>query len=31
MKKLMFILFFGLLFAQQFAIGGIPIQIKKNK
>lgn len=30
MKKLMFILFFGLLFAQQFAIGGIPIQIKKT-
>lgn len=30
MKKVLFFLFFGLLFSQQFAIGGIPIQIKKT-
>ncbi len=29
MKKVLFLLFFGLLFSQQFAIGGTPIQIRK--
>lgn len=29
MKKVLFFLLFGLLFSQQFANGGIPIQIKK--
>ncbi|MCR5036646.1 MAG: hypothetical protein K6A73_04920 [Bacteroidales bacterium] len=30
MKKALLILFFGLFVAQQFAMGGIPIQIKKT-
>lgn len=30
MKKTLLILFFGLFVAQQFAMGGIPIQIKKT-
>ncbi len=30
MKKLLCILFFGMLFSQQYAIGGVPIQIIKT-